>query len=304
MRDGLLTRDQLRSSAWVGVLRNVYVHRDAVVDHRLRVRAALLRVPRAVVSGSSAALLWGVPMAGDDDPVELSLPAGAHQVRIAGVRVRRRELPDGWTTRRAGLPVTTPEATAVDLAAGLPGDEGVVAVDRLVTAGTTGLAQVRALAATLSGPGARRARTVCALADGLAESPQETRLRLLVRRSGLPTPVAQHRVVHRGRFVARVDFGWPEQRVALEYDGDLARRGGAVPPRPGPAQPADRGWLARRVRDCGGSAGPGPARGPDRRRARAVTRCCAPVGASSRADTLATAQRRAERGRQTIGRGR
>lgn len=201
------------------MLRGVYVHRDVAVDHRVRTRAALLLVPGAVVSGLSAAVLWGVPLAGDGDPVELTLPAGAHQVRIAGVRVRRRELPDDWSTRWSGLRLTTPEATAVDLARSAPDDEGVVAVDRLVHAGTADLARVRALAARLSGPGARRARTVCALADGLAESPQESRVRLLVHRSGLPVPVAQYRVVDRGRFVARVDFGWPAQRVALEYDG-------------------------------------------------------------------------------------
>ena len=33
-------------------------------------------------------------------------------------------------------------------------------------------------------------------------------------------PVAQHRVLDRhGRFVARVDFAWPELKVAVEYDG-------------------------------------------------------------------------------------
>jgi very-short-patch-repair endonuclease len=26
-------------------------------------------------------------------------------------------------------------------------------------------------------------------------------------------------VIHDGRFVARVDFAWPDQKVALEYDG-------------------------------------------------------------------------------------
>jgi very-short-patch-repair endonuclease len=59
----------------------------------------------------------------------------------------------------------------------------------------------------------------CALADGLAGSPQETRLRLLICRSGLPTPVAQHRVLVHGREIARVDFAWPDRKVAVEYDG-------------------------------------------------------------------------------------
>ncbi|MCZ2822403.1 hypothetical protein O2V63_18845 [Modestobacter sp. VKM Ac-2977] len=52
-----------------------------------------------------------------------------------------------------------------------------------------------------------------------AESPQETRVRLLLAAHGLPAPVAQFEVRADGRFLARVDFGWPERRVALEYDG-------------------------------------------------------------------------------------
>jgi very-short-patch-repair endonuclease len=31
--------------------------------------------------------------------------------------------------------------------------------------------------------------------------------------------VAQFTVRHEGRFVARVDFAWPEHKLALEYDG-------------------------------------------------------------------------------------
>ena len=40
-----------------------------------------------------------------------------------------------------------------------------------------------------------------------------------MRRSGLPDPVAQFRIVDGGGFVARVDFAWPERKVAVEYDG-------------------------------------------------------------------------------------
>jgi very-short-patch-repair endonuclease len=32
-------------------------------------------------------------------------------------------------------------------------------------------------------------------------------------------PVAQHAVRDRGQFVARVDFAWPDHRLALEYEG-------------------------------------------------------------------------------------
>ena len=42
---------------------------------------------------------------------------------------------------------------------------------------------------------------------------------MLLHRSALPRPVAQHRVRQAGRFVARLDFAWPAYRVGLEYEG-------------------------------------------------------------------------------------
>jgi very-short-patch-repair endonuclease len=38
-------------------------------------------------------------------------------------------------------------------------------------------------------------------------------------RAGLPSPVAQFRVFDEEGFVARVDFAYPELRIAIEYDG-------------------------------------------------------------------------------------
>ncbi|MCZ2830199.1 DUF559 domain-containing protein [Modestobacter sp. VKM Ac-2986] len=216
---GLTTRARLRSSPWRRIFPDVHVHADVEVTHQLRVRAAALRHPDAVVSGRSAAVLWGVPMAGPDDDVELTSSPGAHPVRTAGIRMRRVDLEEREVLRYDGLWVTSPAATAVELAGGPDLDEAVVAVDQLVVLGGADLTVVRRSADAALGPGCRRARTACALADGLAQAPQETRLRLLMRRGGLPTPVDQHRVVHGGRFVADVDFGWPGHRVAVEHDG-------------------------------------------------------------------------------------
>ncbi|SFN98121.1 hypothetical protein SAMN05660359_00755 [Geodermatophilus obscurus] len=217
---GLLTPDQLRSSAWRRLFRDVYVHRDVPVTHELRaVTAASMVLPGAVVSGRSSAVLWGVDLAGTDHDVELTLPPGRHPVRTTGLRVRRAALADADVVRRRGVPATTPEATAIGLAARLDGDDAVVAVDRFLARGLVDLAPLRARAATGTGPGSARARAVCALADERSESPQETRLRLLVVRGGLSAPVPQFAVRVDGRFVARVDLAWPEHRVAVEYDG-------------------------------------------------------------------------------------
>lgn len=219
LASGLLTPNQLRGPTWRRLFPDVYVHRDVPVTHVLRAGAAVVLVPHAVVTGRSAAVLWGVELASETDDVELTAQPGTHQRRVPGLVVRRAVLPPEHRWRRLDIPVTTAAATTVRLAASLAADDAVVAVDQMVATGTVDLADVRALAAAGRGRGAARARRACARADGLAESPQETRVRLLLHGSRLPQPVAQYRIVADGEFVARVDFAWPDLRIALEYDG-------------------------------------------------------------------------------------
>lgn len=55
---------------------------------------------------------------------------------------------------------------------------------------------------------------------GRAESPGESRLRVLLDRHGMPRPALQTTFHdHDGFFVARVDFFFAAQRVAVEFDG-------------------------------------------------------------------------------------
>lgn len=220
VRDGLLTPNQLRGPAWRPLFKDVYVDAGVPVTHALRARAAAGLVVRgAVVTGRSAAVLWDVQLAASDDPVELTLPPSSHPRRVPGLFVRRAALPTEHVTRRRSVLVTTAAATALRVAGSLPPDDAVVAVDQLVVAGVVDLEPLRSLSGASHGPGSARARTACARADGLAGSPQETRLRLLIGRSRLPRPVAEFSVRSHGRFIARVGFAWPEEKVALEYDG-------------------------------------------------------------------------------------
>ncbi|MGY1849200.1 hypothetical protein [Blastococcus sp. SYSU DS1021] len=217
---GTLSRGQLRGPAWQRLFRDVYACAALPVTHALRAGAAAqLLVPGAVVSGKSAAVLWGLPLAGPLDDVELTVPAGSTVCREPGVRVRRRHLAAEHVAHRAGIPLTSAELTVVDLAGRGPLDEAVVLVDRFVDLGVTRLAWVRETAAATRGRGCREARAAAELADGLAASPQETRLRLLLHRSGLPRPVAQFSIRDAEGFVARVDFAWPDRKVAVEYEG-------------------------------------------------------------------------------------
>jgi G:T-mismatch repair DNA endonuclease (very short patch repair protein) len=176
-------------------------------------------VPGAVACGRSAAGLWGVELAGSEDPVECVVPAASRSGTVPGVRLTRRALPDDRIVTRRGIPTTDALRTALDLASILPMDDAVVALDRFLGPGLVFLSEVREAAGTLTGRYCRQVRHVAQLADGLAGSPQETRLRLLLHRSGLPLPVAQYSVRVGDRFVARVDFAWPDHRLAVEYEG-------------------------------------------------------------------------------------
>jgi hypothetical protein len=108
---GLLTRKQLRSSAWRRLRQDVYADARLPVTHRLMISAVGLVMPEgAGFTGLSAATLWGVPdVASANDPVDVLCP---HRWN-AGPGVRVRSLPPrpgarppgavavrvGWTPR-------------------------------------------------------------------------------------------------------------------------------------------------------------------------------------------------------------
>jgi hypothetical protein len=192
---GLLTEQQLRSSAWRRLRRDVYADATIPVDHRLMARGVSLVMPRsAALGGRTAAVLWQLSdLASADDPVEVVVPPGTRWTPGPGVVVRSARLDGDVVHDGRGLRWTDRVRTAVDLIRRDDGDESVVLLDRLVYERVVGLADVReAVAALPRCRGRATAVRTAALADGLAESPPETRLRLLLHRSGLPLPVAQY----------------------------------------------------------------------------------------------------------------
>lgn len=54
---------------------------------------------------------------------------------------------------------------------------------------------------------------------GVTDSPLETQVLRLLREEGLPIPMLQCVVRDGDRFVARVDFAYPDERIAIEADG-------------------------------------------------------------------------------------
>jgi G:T-mismatch repair DNA endonuclease (very short patch repair protein) len=222
VRTGVLTPDQLRSAAWRRLRRDVYADAALPVDHVLHVRGvSLIAPPEAAFGGLTAVALWGGrEFVTTEHPVEVVVPAGVRWQPGPGVAVRTGALDGDVVHDPPWLRRTGRTRTAVDLIRRGEADDGVVLLDRLVNKGIVQLGSVRdAVAALPRCRGSRLAREVAGLADGLAESPPETRLRLLMMRAGLPTPVAQFRVFDDEGLVARVDFGYPELRLAIEYEG-------------------------------------------------------------------------------------
>lgn len=219
---GLLTPDALRSSVWRRVYRGVYADASLPDGHGLRIAGASLVLPAdAVFARRSAAFLLGAEeLVEPDMPVEVTVPPGRRFGPMAGLRIREAPLPDVDLRRAHGFRCTTATRTAADIARHEPPMDAVPALDVLFRRGIAVPEEVRAAVAALpTGRGSRLARAALALADGRAESPQESRLRMLLVHAGLP-PVPQHVVrTDDGAFVARVDLAYPELRIAIEYDG-------------------------------------------------------------------------------------
>jgi hypothetical protein len=142
-------------------------------------------VPRgSYISHHTAAELWGAaPPA--DGATHVTLPSAFGRLVRQGVSSHYRN-ESAQTTLRKGLPISTPEQTFLDLAAiGVGLVDLVVVADGLIKAGHTSSELLIAAAGQGSGRGCRLARRAASLAREAVDSPQETRLRLLVVLAGL-----------------------------------------------------------------------------------------------------------------------
>lgn len=199
--------------------RDVYLPRECDLTPALKARAAFLwSGGAATVAGLSAAALLGCRWIDDHHPAELVRRNGKP---VAGIVIHRDELQDDEVCNVTGIPVTTPARTAFDIGRRPGIDKAVIRLDALCNATGLGRDDVTALLDRHRGSrGIVQLRRVLDLVDGGAESPQETRTRLVLIRAGLPAPTTQITVVDEcGHFIGRVDMGWERWKVAVEFDG-------------------------------------------------------------------------------------
>ena len=219
LASGAVTRQQLRSK-YTKLHRDVYALNDLTLTARDRAVAAWLWSHReATLVGNSAAAMLGAKWIADDEIAELGR---SRYTSAKGIVVRSGWIADDEIAVRAGIPCTTPARTAFDIGRFTAPDDSIVRIDALLNATRCSVADVEVIVGRYPGArGIRRLRSALELSDGGAESPQETRLRLILIRGGLPRPVTQIPVVNeRGRVVRRIDMGWPQWKVGVEYDGE------------------------------------------------------------------------------------
>lgn len=219
---GRLTSFALRTR-FVAVYRDVYVPRGTEITATVRAHAAWLWSRRmAVVAGQSAAALHGAKWVDSRRPAELLWP---NRRPPPGIHTWSDRVAEDEIDVVAGVPVTTPARTALDLACRYAEGRAVAAIDALANATDLKVADIEMIADRCSGRrGIRRARAVLDLVDPGAESPRETWLRLLVMRHGFPRPQTQIPIYDEyGQLVAVVDLGWEDMTIAMDYDGDYHR---------------------------------------------------------------------------------
>lgn len=188
-------------------------------DDRTRLRAVdLLAGSRVAVCLGTAAAIHGFDTEDTRDLHVLNPPG--HQLRMAsGLVVHRRydsplvAVDERW--------VSAPAWCAIEVACGLKRPRALATLDAALRSGTcTPATLAHAIARQARRRGIVAVRELLPLANPLAESPMESEARLAMHDGGLPDPVLQHEIVDRAGRSWRVDFAWPDFRIAVEYDSD------------------------------------------------------------------------------------
>ena len=228
---------------------DVYVPRGVELTAVQRARAAWLwSRGRAVVAGQSAAALLGAKWVDRLKPAEL-VWNNCRPPRL--IVVHRDMLLADEVTDINGIPLTTPERTAFDIGRRTSRLAAIQRLDALANATKFNIADVDAVIANHKGArGLRSLRRILPLVDGGAESPQESRTRLVLVDAGLPRPETQIQVFDPyGDFVARIDMGYRKLLIGVEYDGaqhwgDPAQRANDIDRH---AELKALGWIIIRV---------------------------------------------------------
>ena len=253
-----LGRAQLRNAVEDGRLipysRTVLLVRERMADVTTMAAAALLMVgPDAVLAGHTAAYLQGCTAA-DTQPIHVMLGHDRRFRARPDLVVHNGNYDPSDVVVVDGLRCLCLEATIGELLCRARSSTALACADQALAfvadehraAVKTDLA-VR-IARRPDPRGRRRGGFLLDLATGLPESPAESWLLLLVVDQGLPVPEPQFKIRNLlGNEIYRLDFAWPDHRVALEYDGFEAHEHRRAEDAARDADLKRRGWTVIRA---------------------------------------------------------
>jgi predicted transcriptional regulator of viral defense system len=175
--------------------------------------------PRVAISHASAAALYELPVP-DQRGVHVTVPRNVKRTAREGITAHRRQLTVEECPLVFGLPTTSVARTLLDLSVSLPLDEAVATADAALRARKIELTELLAEARRLRWhPASSRINEFLTYVDPRSGSVPESRVRVALRKAGLPVPITQYEVFHGSRLIARVDFAWPHAKLILEVDG-------------------------------------------------------------------------------------
>lgn len=180
--------------------------------------------PQAVLILHSAAEMHGIDgVWPTDDRVHLALPPGTERHQQEGIVVHTRIMRSDEITTVDGLRTASAARTVVDLACSLDRMAAVSVMDSALQRRLLDVDELAHLARTTTRRrGAKRCRPWWSEADGRAQSPLETRVRLHAKDAGYPVTDLQLPIVRNGRVIAYGDLAWrqPNGRWLIgEADG-------------------------------------------------------------------------------------
>ena len=197
--------------------------KTAPVTDRARLKAALLYAgPGSALSHRSAAALLGLGHF-PTYPVEITTTRRAKRTEGVTIHVTRN-LPVVDITKMDGLKLTSVLRTLADLGAVVGPTTVEDCLDEALRRRLTSTRQLDRHLDRLAGSGRRGVGVLRTLllerGTGFVptESDFEARLFKILKKAQLPVPAKQVEVVEGGAFLGRVDFAYPDLRLAIEAD--------------------------------------------------------------------------------------
>lgn len=234
--------------------------RGVLVDARralaLHTRAAatiLLAGPDVALTGFTALAVWGCPAA-RTGPIHVLMPYHRRMKPRRDVVVHNGVFEVQDVHDVAELPTMALDLSLAEVLCRGDRRDAIACADQaLALTAERERAEFRAcveerIVARRDSRGRRRARRLLGLATGLAESPPESWTMLLFDDAGLPRPTPQFVVCDlSGKEIYRLDFAWPDLRIAVEYDGYEAHEHRAERDELRDRDLRRRGWIVIRA---------------------------------------------------------